>query len=168
MKPCKTCGRYNCTGFYLLHEKELDKVDEIKQKELSENANVQFDMMLSQSSGEIFTQFYELHVLCEQTAIKNWKIPVEMCPTGKQTGQEFEGTQLLHGDRVVVAGMPAPFAVVGADQTTKRLALFWMSKSGVTIQWWLDSRPLLRRFTKEQEDSKSYKMWLESGSALGR
>ena len=59
---CK-CGRANCTGYYLLHPKEMSKVSKLKEKELSLNNRCTFDLRVSPSSGEIFTTFYELHVL---------------------------------------------------------------------------------------------------------
>lgn len=58
---CK-CGRENCSGAYLLHPKELFEIPRIKQKELELNPNAKFDLIISPSSGEVFTRFYELHV----------------------------------------------------------------------------------------------------------
>ena len=59
---CK-CGRAKCTGYYLLHYKELNRVEEIKEKELKENPNCIFDLIDSPSSGETPGTFKELHVL---------------------------------------------------------------------------------------------------------
>lgn len=61
---CK-CGRKECTGFYLFHQKEMDKIFEIKKKEVEAHKNnrLEFDLMDSPSSGEIYTRFKELHVL---------------------------------------------------------------------------------------------------------
>lgn len=58
---CKKCGHENCTGFYLLHPKELSDIPNIKQKELKENNNMKFDLIDSPSSGEVYTKFKELH-----------------------------------------------------------------------------------------------------------
>lgn len=51
----------NWIGFILLHEKELFKVDELKEKTIAEYGDVSFKIVDSPSSGEIFTKFYELH-----------------------------------------------------------------------------------------------------------
>lgn len=61
---CK-CGRKECTGFYLLHTKEMDKIFRIKKEEVEAHKNnrLEFDLMDSPSSGEIYTRFKELHVL---------------------------------------------------------------------------------------------------------
>ena len=61
---CK-CGRKECTGFYLLRPKEMDKIFEIKKKEVEAHKNnrLEFDLVDSPSSGEIYTRFKELHVL---------------------------------------------------------------------------------------------------------
>lgn len=61
---CK-CGRDKCTGYYLLHVKELNEstLEEIKKKELKENPNYVFDLIDSPSSGETPGTFKELHVL---------------------------------------------------------------------------------------------------------
>ena len=50
-------------GFVLLHEKELSDIETIKQKIKEEHGEVNFELKNSKSSGEIFTKFYELHVI---------------------------------------------------------------------------------------------------------
>ena len=60
---CKKCGDDRCSGMYLLHSKELSNRFGIIKKELTENSNRKFILINSPSSGEIFTRFYELHVL---------------------------------------------------------------------------------------------------------
>lgn len=57
------CGDKRCTGKYLLHERELSKVPAIKREELKVNSMREFKIVRSPSSGELFTKFYELHVL---------------------------------------------------------------------------------------------------------
>lgn len=59
---CK-CGNEKCTGFILLHEKELSELEEIKRIQCNECGDVRFELKDSPSSGEIFTKFYELHVI---------------------------------------------------------------------------------------------------------
>ena len=59
---CK-CGSKNCLGFLLLHEKELDDLDLIKDIQRKQHGNLDFDLLVSPSSGELFTKFYELHVI---------------------------------------------------------------------------------------------------------
>lgn len=61
---CK-CGRKECTGYYLLHPKEMDKIFKIKKDEVEAHKNCRVDFVLdnSPSSGEINTRFKELHVL---------------------------------------------------------------------------------------------------------
>jgi len=62
---CK-CGEVDCLGFVLLHEKELDDLDYMEdiQNVLSwKHGNVDFKVVDSPSSGEIFTKFYELHMI---------------------------------------------------------------------------------------------------------
>lgn len=61
---CK-CGDPRCSGFYLLHPKELCKLSEIKNRELKNNQNCIFILKDSQPSGEIYTKFKELHVLIQ-------------------------------------------------------------------------------------------------------
>jgi hypothetical protein len=68
---CK-CGNEKCTGFYLLHPKEMCKIPELKKKELEEDSKCTFNLMVSPSSGEIFTVFHELHVIGSKP-----KVPVE-------------------------------------------------------------------------------------------
>jgi hypothetical protein len=60
---CKICGDNRCLGKYLLHERELFKVSDIEREELKVNPKRDFKLVRSPSSGEIFTKFYELHVL---------------------------------------------------------------------------------------------------------
>lgn len=59
---CK-CGNEKCKGFYLLHPKELIQVRQLKENELKADQDCTFDLKVSPSSGEIFTKFYELHVI---------------------------------------------------------------------------------------------------------
>lgn len=61
VKVCK-CGNKDCLGFILLHPHELNKLDMIKASVKKEKGDVEFDLKISPSSGEIFTTFYELHV----------------------------------------------------------------------------------------------------------
>ena len=60
---CTKCKDDRCSGMYLLHSKELSNRFRIIKKELTENTNRKFILINSPSSGEIFTKFYELHVL---------------------------------------------------------------------------------------------------------
>lgn len=60
---CTKCKDDRCSGMYLLHSKELSNRFRIIKKELTENTNRKFILINSPSSGEIFTRFYELHVL---------------------------------------------------------------------------------------------------------
>lgn len=60
---CTKCKDDRCSGMYLLHSKELSDRYRIMKKELAESANRKFILINSPSSGEIFTKFYELHVL---------------------------------------------------------------------------------------------------------
>lgn len=60
---CTKCKDDRCGGMYLLHSKELSDRYRIMKKELAESANRKFILINSPSSGEIFTRFYELHVL---------------------------------------------------------------------------------------------------------
>lgn len=60
---CTKCKDDRCGGMYLLHSKELSNRYKIMKKELTENSNRKFILINSPSSGEIFTKFYELHVL---------------------------------------------------------------------------------------------------------
>lgn len=58
---CK-CGNPLCTGFYLLHPKEMGMLDDLMVQELKKNPKCSFKLMDSPPSGEIFTRFRELHV----------------------------------------------------------------------------------------------------------
>ena len=60
---CTKCKDDRCSGMYLLHSKELSDRFKIIKKELKENPNRKFILINSPSSGEVFTKFYELHVL---------------------------------------------------------------------------------------------------------
>ena len=60
---CKRCNRKNCKGYYLLHEEELSGVPLLKEKELRLDKDIEFDLKVSPSSGEVFTVFWELHML---------------------------------------------------------------------------------------------------------
>ena len=60
---CTKCKDDRCSGMYLLHSKELSNRFKIIKKELKENPNRKFILINSPSSGEVFTKFYELHVL---------------------------------------------------------------------------------------------------------
>lgn len=60
---CTKCKDDRCTGMYLLHPKELNYRFKIMKKELSENENKKFILIVSPSDGEIFTRFFELHVI---------------------------------------------------------------------------------------------------------
>lgn len=48
---------------YLLHPKELGDRFKLMKKELVENENKKFILIASPSSGELFTKFFELHVI---------------------------------------------------------------------------------------------------------
>lgn len=60
---CTKCKDDRCGGMYLLHFKELKDKYKIMRKELLENKNRKFILIVSPSSGELFTKFYELHVI---------------------------------------------------------------------------------------------------------
>lgn len=60
---CQKCKDDRCSGMYLFHPKELKDRYNIMRKELLENKNRKFILIISPSSGEIFTRFYELHVI---------------------------------------------------------------------------------------------------------
>lgn len=60
---CTKCKDDRCSGMYLLHSAELKDRYKIVRKELLENKNKKFILIKSTSSGEIFTKFYELHVI---------------------------------------------------------------------------------------------------------
>lgn len=61
-KTCK-CGNIKCNGYLLLHQQELLEMKEIQEKMKEKYGNVKFELKDSPSSGEIFTKFYELHVI---------------------------------------------------------------------------------------------------------
>lgn len=56
------CGDQTCIGYSLLHSQELSNLDNIKGELLKEHGDVNFRLKDSPSSGEIFTEFYELHM----------------------------------------------------------------------------------------------------------
>ncbi len=60
---CTKCKDDRCSGMYLLHPKELEDRFKIMKKELTENENRKFILIVSPSSGELFTRFFELHVI---------------------------------------------------------------------------------------------------------
>ena len=60
---CSKCNDARCSSSYLLHSKELGERWGIMAKELFLNPRRKFVLIDSPSSGEIFTRFYELHVL---------------------------------------------------------------------------------------------------------
>ena len=60
---CKVCGNDRCIKRYLLHPKELEKILDIKNKEMKENNQRAFVLLDSPGSGEIFVRFKELHVI---------------------------------------------------------------------------------------------------------
>lgn len=62
LKICK-CGNEKCFGFLLLHEKELNEVEQRKEDMRKEHSDVKFELKSSPSSGEVYTKFYELHVI---------------------------------------------------------------------------------------------------------
>ncbi|WP_339304383.1 hypothetical protein NST33_18045 [Paenibacillus sp. FSL L8-0435] len=49
--------------YYLLHEKQLNEIEKIKEEIMTElgTRNIDFEMKRSPSSGELFTKFYELY-----------------------------------------------------------------------------------------------------------
>lgn len=59
---CK-CRNEKCLGFLLLHEKELEEIEQRKDSIRKEHGQVEFVLKRSPSSGEMFTKFYELHVI---------------------------------------------------------------------------------------------------------
>jgi len=59
---CK-CGDKDCLGWVLLHEKETKNMNNIKKFIIDRYGDVEFKLKDSLSSGEIFTKFYELHVV---------------------------------------------------------------------------------------------------------
>lgn len=68
---CK-CGNNECLGFSLLHEKELKFVNDVKECFRIKYGDVDFELKVSPSSGEIFTKFYELHIIAnERTRRRN-------------------------------------------------------------------------------------------------
>ena len=60
---CTKCKDDRCIGMYLLHPKELNDRFKLMKKELTENENRKFILIVSPSSGELFTKFFELHVI---------------------------------------------------------------------------------------------------------
>lgn len=60
---CTKCKDDRCIGMYLLHPKELNDRFKLMKKELTENENRKFILIVSPSSGELFTEFFELHVI---------------------------------------------------------------------------------------------------------
>jgi len=68
-KTCVKCGSDKCIGFVLFHPKELDRLDEVKQRELKENPSAKFKLIRSTnkdgSPDHLFTKFMELHVIVE-------------------------------------------------------------------------------------------------------
>lgn len=63
-KICEHCKNPRCIGFYLLHPKELITLQRIKDDNLKINPRRTFELITSPSSGEVFTTFKELHVIC--------------------------------------------------------------------------------------------------------
>jgi hypothetical protein len=59
---CK-CGDKDCLGWILLHEKETNNMTELKELLIDKHGDVQFKLKDNPSSGELFTKFYELHVI---------------------------------------------------------------------------------------------------------
>lgn len=76
LKTCE-CGNKDCLGFLLLHEKELITIEQTKDAMREKHGDVNFELKLSPSSGEIFTKFYELHIIKivvdNPKYIKNWE-----------------------------------------------------------------------------------------------
>lgn len=60
---CEGCKNKKCLGKYLLHTQELKDIPKIKEKELKLDPNIDFELIDSPSSGEVFTKFYELHII---------------------------------------------------------------------------------------------------------
>ena len=63
---CNRCTDTKCLGTILLHEKELIDIDERKVRLKVVYGDVTFNLTVSPSSGEIFTKFYDLHVLTKE------------------------------------------------------------------------------------------------------
>lgn len=57
------CGRRYCQGFYTLHQKELYKIDKIKETKLAEMPTARFIIDPSPTSGEIAVEFYDVHII---------------------------------------------------------------------------------------------------------
>ena len=76
---CAVCRDDRCSGRYLLHPKELSDRCSIIRKELLENKNKKFILVKSPSSGEMFTQFYELHVIDNVTEAEAGKLIDRRC-----------------------------------------------------------------------------------------
>lgn len=60
---CTKCKDDRCVGMYLLHHKELKDRFKLMKKELTESASRKFILIKSPSSGELFTSFFELHII---------------------------------------------------------------------------------------------------------
>ena len=63
-KICK-CGDINCLGSVLIIDKELLDLSDFKEELYNKYGKdkVNIELKKSPSSGEIFTKFYELHVI---------------------------------------------------------------------------------------------------------
>lgn len=66
---CKRCEFEGCIGYYLLHPAEFGKIEGLKQKQLEEDPNTTFELILSPSSGETFGRFKELHIIQKQEVL---------------------------------------------------------------------------------------------------
>ena len=69
-KKCVKCDSYNCTGFYLLHPKELTEVKTLTDAELEKNPEATFKLIRSTNKDGGFdgcsTKFMELHVIIKE------------------------------------------------------------------------------------------------------
>lgn len=59
---CKRCGDPRCTGYYLLHPRELYAVEYIKQKNIEACKGRTFKLITSKPDV-LYTKFRELHVI---------------------------------------------------------------------------------------------------------
>lgn len=67
---CSKCGKENCSGFFLLHSKEMSEIPRLKARQRELDSECEFELIDSPSSGEVFTKFKELHVISEKLAKK--------------------------------------------------------------------------------------------------
>ena len=62
---CSRCGNERCFGYVLLHRTECNgkNIERIKANAIEDHGeDIEFEMIESPSSGEVFNKFYELHM----------------------------------------------------------------------------------------------------------